>query len=145
MKHNAKVVQMAASSSTSGVTVLSGTIDTLGFRYASLVVLGNADTVSVSTVLTHHAVEHCDTSGGTYAAVGGFVAGTDWTPTTTAVGTTVSKIAYNVDLRGKKRFLKVTFNSNSAILCPTIVGVLTNAENGVATASEQNAAFTVNG
>lgn len=147
MKHNAKVV-LANGTLGTVVTVLpttiAGTIDTLGFRYASIAVLGSGDTHSASTTLTNHAVEQSDASGSGFAAISGFTAGTDWTPTTTAIGTTTAKIVYNVDLRGKKRYLKVTFGANSGSYL-SVVGVLTNPENGVATATEQNAAFTVNG
>lgn len=144
MKHNAKYVLMNQDVNTSGVTTITGTVDTLGFRYASIT-FAAATTNGAHTTISNHAVEQSDASGSGFAAISGFTAGTDWTPSSAAVATNVAKVVYNIDLRGRKRYLKVTFGSPATNIGGVLSAVLTNAENGVATAAEQGAAFTVNG
>lgn len=149
MKHNAKVVLMSATTSTaqtSGATTIAGVVDTLGFRYASVAVFHGLAATGPSSTIGDHIFAQSDTNvSTTFAAVSGFAAGTDWTPTTTTAAVGMARVTYNIDLRGKKRYLKVTYGANAAAGDLQLVATLTNAENGVATASEQNAAFTVNG
>lgn len=85
------------------------TIDTLGFSYASIDVafepVAAAGTNSaVANVLT---LEHGDTTS-SYAAVTGFVAGTDYTIPTPANTSASAVVRLNVNLEGKKRYLKVS-------------------------------------
>lgn len=144
MKHNAKYVLMNQDVNTSGVTTVTGTVDTLGFRYASIT-FAAATTNGAHTAISNHAVEQSDAAASGFVAIPGFTAGTDWTPSSAAILTNVAKITYNVDLRGRKRYLKVTFGSPATNVAGVLSAVLTNAENGVSTAAEQGSAFTVNG
>ena len=144
MKHNAKYVLMNQDVNTAGVTTVTGTVDTLGFRYASIT-FAAATTNGAHTTISNHAVEQSDAAASGFVAIPGFTAGTDWTPSSVAILTNVAKITYNIDLRGRKRYLKVTFGSQAVNVAGVLSAVLTNAENGVSTAAEQGAAFTVNG
>jgi hypothetical protein len=84
----------------------SHTIDTIGFGYAAIDVSFEPITAAAGTtavMLNVLTLTQSDTSGGTYAAVTGFVAGTDWT-VPYAVGTGVSgTVRFNVNLEGKIR------------------------------------------
>lgn len=114
----------------------SHTIDTIGFGYAAIDVSFEPITAAAGTtavMLNVLTLTQSDTSGGTYAAVTGFVAGTDWT-VPYAVGTGVSgTVRFNVNLEGKKRFLKLS-------VTPKVdQALVTNVSLGVAEASPTNA------
>jgi hypothetical protein len=83
-------------------------IDTLGFSYASIDVafepVAAAGTNSaVATVLT---LQHSDTTA-SFSAVSGFVAGTNYTIPTPSNTTDSEVIRLNVDLEGKRRYLRL--------------------------------------
>lgn len=91
------------------------TVDTKGFGYASIDVafepVAAAGTNStVATVLT---LEHGDTTS-SYAAVTGFAAGTDYTMPTPANTTGTTVVRLNVNLEGKKRYLKISATPRTA-------------------------------
>lgn len=91
------------------------TIDTLGFSYASIDVafepVAAAGTNSaVATVLT---LLQGDTTS-SYAAVTGFVSGTNYTIPTPSNTTDSAVVRLNVDLKGKKRYLKVSSTPTTA-------------------------------
>ena len=99
-------------------------IDTLGYKYASIDVLFSpftASNVSIASVLK---VGEADTSGATAADVTGLRGGTDFTIAATgaSTGANIGAIArFNVDLRGRKRYLTVSVSPS------TTVAVITNA------------------
>jgi len=120
------------------VTQITSTFDTRGFAYATISVFGIASTVAPSTASSNHVLQESDTDVATnYATISGA------TPSpiaaTTAIATTIAKVVYNVDLRGRKRYLKVTYtpNSGDALL---VTCDLSNAADGVVTTSEQGSA-----
>lgn len=115
-------------------------IDTLGYKYASIDVIFSpytASNVSIANVLR---VGDADTAGGTPTNISGLVGGTDFAIAATgaSTGADVGATArFNVDLRGRRRFLTVTVTPS------TTVAVITNArlskgENHASTASEAN-------
>lgn len=115
-------------------------IDTLGYKYASIDVMFSpftASNVSLASVLK---VGETDTTGGSLTDVTGLRGGTDFTIASTgaSTGANIGGIArFNVDLRGRKRFLTVTVSPS------TTVAIITNArlskgENHAATASDAN-------
>ena len=115
-------------------------IDTLGYKYASIDVIFSpftASNVSLASVLK---VGETDTSGGTLTDVTGLRGGTDFTIAATgaSTGANVGGVArFNVDLRGRKRYLTVSVSPS------TTVAVITNArlskgENHASTAGEAN-------
>jgi len=99
-------------------------IDTLGYKYASIDVLFSpftASNVSIASVLK---VGEADTAGATATDVTGLRGGTDFTIAATgaSTGANIGAIArFNVDLRGRKRYLTVSVSPS------TTVAVITNA------------------
>lgn len=99
-------------------------IDTLGYKYASIDVMFSpftASSVSIASVLK---VGETDTTGGSLADVTGLRGGTDFTIAATgaSTGANIGAIArFNVDLRGRKRFLTVSVSPS------TTVAIITNA------------------
>ena len=146
MRSNYKIITVAGAS-TAASTTLTAEFDTLGFSYASIAfVEGTSPTThGLSTVATNHVLQHSDTSGSGFSAISGFTAGTDWTPSSAGVATNVAKVAYNVDLRGRKRYLKVQVSPGGAITTGVLVCTLTNPADGRTTAAEIGAAQVVNG
>lgn len=99
-------------------------IDTLGYKYLSLDVMFSpytASNVSIANVLR---MGDTDTTGGTPTNISGLVGGTDFTIAATgaSTGANIGALArFNVDLRGKRRYLTVTVTPS------TTVNVITNA------------------
>lgn len=112
-------------------------IDTLGYRYASIDVVFSTFTaanVSLASVLK---VGESDTTGGTPADVVGLRGGTDFTIAATGASTgNVGGIArFNVDLRGRKRFLTVSVSPSTAVAVISACR-LSKGETHAATAAE---------
>jgi hypothetical protein len=130
---------------TAATALATAEFDTLGFGYASIAFYeGTSPTTNgLLTTLTNHALQHSDTAGSGHTAVPGFTAGTDWTPSSAAVATNVAKVIYNVDLRGKKRYLKVTASGNSTYTTGVFVCTLTHPADGRVTAAEIGAGAVV--
>lgn len=86
-------------------TVVGAAIDRLGFDNLVLDVEVGAATGAPTSFTCDVKVQHCDTSGGTYA---------DWQPLGTAISGAVATITATgrkrktVDLKGAKRYLKVS-------------------------------------
>lgn len=135
MRHISKIVSGGGSATT--VSQITSTFDTRGFAYATISVLGIATTIAPSTASANHVLEESDNSTASFSTISGA------TPSpivvTTAIATTIAKMVYNVDLRGRKRYLKVTYTPHSGdsllVTCD-----LSNAADGVVTTSEQGSA-----
>lgn len=128
------------SASVAATATYTHTVDTLGYKYASIDVLFSpftASNVSIASVLR---VGDSDTAGGTPTNISGLVGGTDFTIAATgaSTGADIGAVArFNVDLRGRRRYLTVTVSPS------TTVAVITNArlskgENHASSASEAN-------
>jgi hypothetical protein len=114
-----------------GVTTLTASIDTRGFSYAQIVAFNNA-AAGLHTAASNTVLEESDDNS-TWATVV-----TGLTPATTAAAATVAKVVWNVDLRGRKRYLKPTTGyaaSNSL----SILAVLHEGSDAPNTAAEINA------
>ena len=112
-------------------------IDTLGFKYASIDVMFSpftASNVSIASVLR---VGETDTTGGSLTNVSGLVGGTDFTIAATGASTgNVGGIArFNVDLRGRKRYLTVVTTPSTTVAVVSSVR-LSKGEQHAVTASE---------
>jgi hypothetical protein len=136
MRHISKIFSGGGNGTT--VTQITSTFDTRGFAYATISVFGIASTVAPSTASSNHVLAESDTDVATnYVTISGA------TPSpiaaTTAIATNIAKMVYNVDLRGRKRYLKVTYtpNSGDALL---VTCDLSNAADAVVTTSEQGSA-----
>jgi hypothetical protein len=119
------------------VTQITSTFDTRGFSYATITVFGIASTIAPSTASSSHVLEESDNATASFSTVSG--ATPSPISSTAAIATTIAKMVYNVDLRGRKRYLKVTYgpNSGDALLVTCDLG---NAADGIVSASEQGSA-----
>lgn len=136
-----KYVTLNASGSTSGITTLTGSIDTRGYSYAQILVVASSN-AAVHTTAANNALEESDDNS-SFSAISAAASGTGYTPTTVTVASTGPKIVYNVDLRGRKRWLKVTAGLAATANSISIVGVLGRGSDAPTSASEQNAAYQV--
>ena len=113
-------------------------VDTAGFKYLSLDVMFSpytASNVSIANVLR---VGESDTAGGTPTNISGLVGGTDFTIASTgsSTGANIGAIArFNVDLRGRRRYLTVTVTPSTTVSVVTNAR-LSKAEQHASTASE---------
>lgn len=141
MKQNSKTVLMNANTNTSGATTLTASVDCKGFGYARILCLVNI-TNALHTTTTNNKLEESDDDS-SYSAVSAAAPGTGWTPSTVSNVTTLAKLSYNVDLRGRKRYLKVTLGLSAASVPIVIVADLSNPGDGCGTAAEQGANVSV--
>lgn len=140
MRQNTKTVVGLVNVSTNGITTGTAEFDTRGFSFAKLIVLSSSTGSAHSG--TNNKVEEGDTTS-SYATFAGVVQGTDWTGATTTNETSLAKVIYNVDLRGRKRFLKVTFTHQTAAVGAVIMAELSNPADGVSETAAAGAANAV--
>ena len=120
--------------STPGVSTLTASFNTVGFNYCQIVAFGNATTglSGTNTILE----ESDDDSSFSSVPLGITIA-------TTSAAVSVAKVVMNVDLRGRKKFLKPTI-SVGATQNLNFLAILHNGGDAPATASEINATFVSN-
>lgn len=110
---NTKAVQVILPQSV-GATEVTGTIDTVGWKYATIVF--NLDTAAATSVITTMSLGEAS-SDASYVAIaaceGGGATGPTFPTPSESAGTLVK---YQVDLRGRKRFLEVGIASTTARL-----------------------------
>lgn len=139
-----KVLPIFQSSTTNGGTA-SGNIDTLGYDYVTIdVLLPTADAVSNKPSVLKLS-ESDDTVVTNFANVSGFVGGSDFTiPNAITAATSISQpfATFNVDLKGRKRYLKLSVSPQTTQVV-NAVATLTRAEQTPSTSSQ--AAVVVNG
>lgn len=113
-------IALNAVSCATAATAVCAAIDTLGFDWATLDVWA---TTQVDTNLSSgpyvFKLTECDTSSGTYADITGFRGGSatatnvDFLMGTPAAATNVPMYKFNVDLRARKRYLKLAITTGS--------------------------------
>ena len=97
-----------------GTTEVTGTIDTVGWKYATIVF--NLDTAVASSVITTMSLGEAS-SDASYGAIAAYEGGGATGPTMPTPNTsTGTLVKYHVDLRGRKRFLQVGIASITARL-----------------------------
>ena len=138
MRNNSKIVVGAVTASTTGVSTISAEFDTKGFSFARVFLLSEA-TTAIHTAATNSSVTESDTSGSGFAAIPGLVHGTDYTPLTTSNLTSVAKTMYNIDLRGRKRYLKVTCGIGATNFALTLAADLSYPQDGISSATDAGA------
>ena len=133
-------------SMTAAAALTSASIDCKGYEELQLVVTKTTHATDYITVLTIQQSD--DTVLTNFAAVTGYVAGTDWTLASLTGGTNAAteKAAgvFNIDLRGKKRYFRVLVTNGGATGIVGITGTLARAEQAPITATNQNAGVVVN-
>jgi hypothetical protein len=131
MRQNS-TIQVAGLGATNG-TQVTASIDCAGYSFARILCLGNTN-AGLHTTTTNNKLEESDDNA-TWVAVDAAAAGTAYTPSSATAATTLAKLVYDVDLRGRKRYLKVTF-STAATTSPSIVADLGLPADGKTTAAE---------
>ena len=107
MKSNTKF--LFGGQGTAASSSITAEFDTLGFSFARIICFsGTTATLGASNI-----VVESDTSGGTTNAISG-LSTSDWTASTSSHVTSIPKMIYGIDLRGRKRYLKVTFQTGAA-------------------------------
>ncbi len=111
-----------------GVSTLTASIDARGFSYAQIVasatITNGLHTTAANTILE----ESDDNSTFTTVTTG-------LSQVTTSAATSVAKVAWNVDLRGRKRYLKPTVGL-AATAGINLTAVLSDAADQPSTATE---------
>ena len=119
MNHAAGTKSVAKhTASVAATATYTHTVDTLGYKYASIDVMFSPFTASNVTIANVLRVGESDTSGGTPTNISGLVGGTDFTIAATgaSTGADIGAIArFNVDLRGRRRFLTVTVTPSTTV------------------------------
>ena len=140
------VVALGPISFTAAGTAISASVDAKGYEELQLVV---TKTTHASDYITVFNIQQSDDTVLTnFAAVTGYVAGTDWTLASLTSGTNAAteKAAgvFNIDLRGKKRYFRVLVTNGAATGIVGITGTLARGEQAPITATLQNAGVVVN-
>lgn len=130
----AKSVTKAAASVAASATH-SHEIDTLGFKYASIDVIFSPFTAATSSYASVLKVQESDSSGSSQADVSGLSVTAGAGSTT---GANVGAVArFNIDLRGRKRYLTVVTSPGNTVAVVTNAR-LTKAEQGAYDATTAN-------
>ena len=140
------VVALGPISFSAAGTAISASVDAKGYEELQLVV---TKTTHASDYITVFNIQQSDDTVLTnFAAVTGYVAGTDWTLASLTSGTNAAteKAAgvFNIDLRGKKRYFRVLVTNGAATGIVGITGTLARGEQAPITATLQNAGVVVN-
>jgi len=142
---NTKTLASVSTADTATDATATHTLDTLGYDYASIDIVFEASTATTDDVANALKLEHSDDNT-TFANITEFVGG--GTGGFTIPGSTVTGAAnvvrFNVDLRGKKRYLKV---SATPAFATRVVSVarLGKGEVGPVSAAEVGVAAVVSG
>lgn len=137
MKPNTQFVLGGASAT--NATQLTAAIDTRGFNFARIICLTNASNVGLHTTAANNKLDESDDLT-TFVAIAAAGSGSAYTASSATVTTSLAKLVYEVDLRGRRRYLRPTF-STGATSELLIIAELSQPSDGVVTAAENGAAF----
>jgi hypothetical protein len=142
-KTDAKAAASVAASATH-----SHEIDTLGFEYVSIDVVYSPFASTTSNAAPVLRLTQHDVTGTGQTNISGFVGGTDFTVaagTTTGANVNVGYVArFNVDMRGKRRFLTL-YTSPGNTVAISSVARLGRAEEAPFSAATKNVGTLVSG
>lgn len=139
-----KTVVAISQASTTNAATASGNIDRLGYDFAEIdiIMATSNDVTNNPTVLKLS--ESDDTVVTNFANVSGFVGDTDFTIPNAVTNNGPQVVRFNVDLRGRKRYLKVSVSPVTTQLI-TAVAHLHRGKEAPVSAAEVGAAAVVNG
>lgn len=137
MRSNSKIFVAAHTGTVAGATLstLTASVDTKGFSFAKLIFVSNS-TGTLSGTNTF--LEESDNATAGFATVSGYNVSTDFTASTATNSTAEGKVLFNVDLRGRKRYLKATVTHATGGNGAWVVD-LSEPANGLSTAAEYGA------
>ena len=135
---NTKTVAKIGTADTTTSQTATHTVDTLGFAYASIDVVFEPATATTDAICVACKVEESDASGSGFTnvkelvggGVGGFVIPTSGSKTADS-----NVVRLNIDLRGHKRYLRVSATPVAASVVATVAN-LGRAEAGPVSAIE---------
>jgi hypothetical protein len=113
---------------TAAASTITAEFDTLGFSFARIICFSG----TTATLAGSNIVVESETSGGTTNAISG-LSTSDWSASTSSHVTSIPKMVYGIDLRGRKRYLKVTFQTATATPAPCIACELSDGGDSVRT------------
>jgi hypothetical protein len=140
-----KTVASLGTADTTTAQTFTHSIDTLGYDYASVDVVLEANAATTSAVALALKLGQSDTNG-SFADIEAFVGdGTGgFTIPTTSLSSASNIVRFNLDLRGKKRYLQVSATPVAAsVVCS--VARLGKGDVGPVSASEVGVAAVVSG
>lgn len=144
---NKSVLVLASTSTTNGATA-TGQIDTLGFKTLTLDVNMTTADSTTNKLTTLKLSESDDTVATNFVDITAFTGGTNSGNFTLPAPSTSTNqpnlYKFNVDLRGRKRYLKVTVTPPTTQTI-TVWGVLQKGDKAPATAAEAGAVALVEG
>lgn len=120
------VIAIIPISKTNGATATGEIIDTLGYDYATIDVIAHTADV-VSNTLSVLKLQEADVTATTsFANVSGAVGGTDFTIATNAYTSTTNQNVwkFNVDLRARKRYLKVLASPQTTMIIAGVANLM---------------------
>jgi hypothetical protein len=140
------VVALGPVSLTAAGVATSATIDAKGYEELQLVVTRTTHSNDYITTLT---IQNSDTDvASNFATITGYVQGTDYSAASLSGGTNAAteKAAgvFNLDLRGKKRYFRVSVTNGAVAAVIGVTGTLARPEQAPITATLQNASVVVN-
>jgi len=130
---------------TTSATIASNTVDTKG--YDDLQIVFTRVTSAAADAMTSFAIQSADEDAASaFAAVTGYVSGTDYTLASIVGGANTAAAkpsVFNIDLRGKKRYFRIQLQTATAGYIAATAS-LGRAEQSPITASTQGCAVVVN-
>lgn len=141
-----KQVVMIGQSSTTNAATASGNVDTKGYDFASIDVLMATSNVTSNNPTVLKLAESDDTVVTNFADISGFVGDTDFTiPDAETVATNApNAFKFNVDLSGRKRYLKLSISPLTTQVI-TAIANLSKAEQSPVSATDANTKLLVEG
>lgn len=141
-----KTVAKIGTADTTTAQTATHTIDTLGHAYASIDVVFEPAAATTDAICTALKVEESDASASNFgditALVGGGTGGFT-IPTSGSKTADSNVVRLNVDLRGRKRYLKVSATPVAASVVATVVR-LGRSEGGAVSATDSGVQVVVN-
>ena len=140
-----KTVAKVGTADTTTAQTFTSSIDTLGYDYASIDVVFEQNAATTDAVATALKLGQGDTTA-SYSDITAYVGDGSggFTIPTTSSSSASNVVRFNVDMRGKKRYLQVSATPIAAsVVCA--VARLGKAEVGPANASEAGVAAVVSG
>jgi hypothetical protein len=126
--------------SATNASQVTASFDTRGYGFGRFLCFGIANT-GVSTTLANHVLaESDDNVSFSTISTSSYQVGLTLPTATASINTALAKVVYDVDLRGRKRYIRVTF-STAATTESIIAADLSEPSDGKATAAEVGSAF----